>query len=242
MSIWFPMKTLLTLALALVLPLAAHAQYNTPATEAVGTVVLDSAGKTIGSVANVIYDVENLRIAAVLISHGGFLGMGAAKTAVPPTTFMSFDAPKKIAKVSFTKEKFLGAPVTTLADWTGLRNAQSVDATYRHFGVKPYFSTARPANYDSGWSAPGRKIGLGGGKLALGQLMPGVDILQLPVVTDKGMALGKVSLISISIPFGRLQSLTISRPNGSVFATSVDPLDCHYSPQFKALVWDKMTN
>jgi len=236
------MKFLPALVLALLLPFAAHAQYNTPATEAVGTTVLDSTGKTIGTVANVIYDIENLRIAAVLISHGGFLGMGATKTAVPPITFMTFDAPKKIAKVSFTKEKFLSAPVTTLAEWTGLRNAQGVDATYRHFGVKPYFSTTRPVNYDSGWSAPGRKIGLDGGKLALGKLMPGIDILQLPVVTNQGMALGKVSMISINIPMGRLKSLTISRPNGSLFANSVDPLDCHYSPRFKALVWDKLTN
>lgn len=236
------MKLLPTLALVLLLPLAVHAQYKAPSTEAVGTTVLDSAGKTIGTVANVIYDVENLRIAALLISHGGFLGMGEKKTAVPPTTFVSFDAPKKIAKVNFTKEKFLSAPDTTLADWTGLQNARSVDATYRHFGVTPYFSTTRPANYQSGWSVVGRNIGLGGGKLALGKLMPGVDILQLPVVTNNGLALGKVSLISINIPLGRLNSLTISRPDGSLFATSVDPLDCHYSPQFKALVWDKINN
>jgi sporulation protein YlmC with PRC-barrel domain len=236
------MKILPTFALVLLLPLAVQAQNRTPPTEAVGTMVLDSGGKTIGTVANVIYDVENLRIAALLVSHGGFLGIGEKKTAVPPTTFVSFDAPRKIAKVNFTKETFLSAPDTTLADWTGLQNAHSVDATYRHFGVTPYFSGARPANYKSGWSAVGRNIGLDGGKLALGKLMPGVEILQLPVVTNTGMALGKVSLISINIPLGRLNSLTISRPNGSLFATSVDPLDCHYSPQFKALVWDKITN
>ena len=78
------------------------------------------------------------RIVQVIISSGGFLGVGSTLTAVPPGVLLC-DADQKILHLDVSLEKFGGAPKFDASKWDEATQSNQVVAVYGYFDQQPYF-------------------------------------------------------------------------------------------------------
>ncbi|MFT3781953.1 MAG: PRC-barrel domain-containing protein [Nibricoccus sp.] len=79
------------------------------ASKAVGITVKNAQDEKVGSTEDLVVDLASRRITAVILSTGGFLGMGNSFTAVPPQKIMLLPD-EKLARMDVTKESLKNAP------------------------------------------------------------------------------------------------------------------------------------
>src|SRR4030095_13347227 len=79
------------------------------ANDIIGKEVVNPQNEKLGKVGELIVDVEAGRVALVVVSSGGVLGVGAKNIAVPPQS-LTLDAPRKALRLDVDKEKFKNAP------------------------------------------------------------------------------------------------------------------------------------
>lgn len=86
----------------------------------IGQPVFNAAGAKVGTVHDVMFE-QNGKVTAVVISVGGFLGMGTKLVAVPfqAITYVDKNEVRQIT-IPLTKEKLLAAPDYTLTEKTRL--------------------------------------------------------------------------------------------------------------------------
>src|SRR5580692_1726009 len=86
------------------------------ASDIIGMTVKNYQDEKLGKVKDLAVDVESGRIVQVIISTGGFLGMGETLTPVPPGALHG-DAADKVLRLDITQEKFDAAPKCDAAKW-----------------------------------------------------------------------------------------------------------------------------
>src|SRR5580692_3072304 len=79
------------------------------ASDIIGMTVKNYQDEKLGKVKDLAVDVESGRIVQVIISTGGFLGMGDTLTAVPPCA-LHHDVANKVIHLDASKEKLKAAP------------------------------------------------------------------------------------------------------------------------------------
>ena len=109
------------------------------ASDVIGMTVNNYQAEKLGKVSDLAVDVESGRIVQVLISSGGFLGMGTTLTAVPPGALHQ-DAQLKILQLDASKEKFTAAPRFDTAKWEECTQSNRVSEVYGYYGQQPYFT------------------------------------------------------------------------------------------------------
>ena len=108
------------------------------ASNLIGMTVNNYQGEKLGKVSDLAVDVESGRIVQVIISTGGFLGMGNTLTAVPPDALHQ-DAALKVLQLNIGKEKFKAAPKFDAAKWDEGTQSNRVSEVYGYYGEHPYF-------------------------------------------------------------------------------------------------------
>ena len=108
------------------------------ASEVIGMTVNNYQDEKLGTVSDLAVDVESGRIVQVIISTGGFLGMGNTLTAVPPGALHQ-DAALKALQLDIDKEKFKAAPKFDAAKWEEGTQSNRVIEAYGYYGEQPYF-------------------------------------------------------------------------------------------------------
>jgi hyperosmotically inducible protein len=108
------------------------------ASDVIGMTVQNDQGQKLGKVEDLGVDVESGRIVQVIISSGGFLGVGSTLTAVPPGVLLC-DADQKILHLDVSLEKFGGAPKFDASKWDEATQSNQVVAVYGYFDQQPYF-------------------------------------------------------------------------------------------------------
>jgi hypothetical protein len=98
--------------------------------------VKNSRGDSLGSVKDFIVD-EQGRINFAIVSHGGFLGIGATQTVVPYEA-LSFDGKGNFA-LNMTKDQLAAAPRFD-NQGTHFSDRAWTDQVYRYYGVQPRWS------------------------------------------------------------------------------------------------------
>ena len=116
------------------------------ASDVIGLAVKNSQDEKLGKVEDLAVDVKSGRIVQVIISTGGFLGMGASLTAVPPGA-LQYDAGQKILRLDASKEKFAAAPKFDQADWAAGTESNRVSEVYGYYGQQPYFAGNREDSF-----------------------------------------------------------------------------------------------
>ena len=109
------------------------------ASDVIGMTVNNYQDKKLGKVADLAVDVESGRIVQVIISSGGFLGMGSTLTAVPPDALHQ-DPTSKVLQLDASKEKFAAAPKFDTAKWDECTQSNRVSEVYGYYGQQPYFA------------------------------------------------------------------------------------------------------
>jgi hypothetical protein len=116
-----------------------------------GRDVENAAGESIGEVEDLILDMKSREVLAVVISSGGFLGVGDTLSAIPVTA-LQYEDKGKAFKTKLTKQQLGEAPQFKANAWPDYREPATMEElrTYRDSldsGVTATGNTAR--NKDS---------------------------------------------------------------------------------------------
>ena len=110
------------------------------ASKIMGTTVKNLQDEKIGQVENLLVDMSSGRIVAVIVSSGGFLGMGDELSAVPPTA-LRFNTDRDALQLDASKEMLSSAPHFKANQWPDFGQPSYAAGVYRAYRVEPYFTT-----------------------------------------------------------------------------------------------------
>jgi len=105
--------------------------------------VRTTADENLGEVEELVVDPKNARIAFLVVSTGGFLGMGEKMHAIP------WEAARAKARtdkdndeliVNVTKDRLTKAPEFKKDDWVRLNDPTYMNEVYTYYGSRPYWS------------------------------------------------------------------------------------------------------
>lgn len=113
--------------------------YVQKATKLMGLPVRNLQDDKIGLVENLIVDLPAGRIVAVIVSSGGFLGMGDTLSVIPPTA-LRFAAEHDRLRLDTTKEALQNAPHFQKGEWPDFGRRDYTTGVYRAYHVEPYFN------------------------------------------------------------------------------------------------------
>lgn len=108
------------------------------ASKLIGTGVQNLQDEKLGKVDNLLIDLPSGRVVAVVVSSGGFLGMGDELSAVPPSAF-KFTSDRHMLQLDTTKESLAAAPHFKAHEWPNFAEPTYTEGVYRAYKVHPYF-------------------------------------------------------------------------------------------------------
>jgi sporulation protein YlmC with PRC-barrel domain len=212
------MKKLLiaTALLALAAPAFLHAQATSGHwDEIVGKTVVNSEGEKLGTVVDSVVDLENGRYLGMVVSTGGFLGLGAKKIIVPPSALQDRGIPHRL-HLDMAVEKFRSAPVYELPKTVGPPDSAKVAEVFQFFGQKPPFAVRNERTASN--AAP------------LGYLRKTSGILFMPVENLQGVGVGFVKgLRGLNRVTQRFEGVVIDSLNSDGQMKIVPPQSLRYS-------------
>jgi len=116
--------------------------------DVLGMTVKNNQGEKLGKVENMLVDLSSGRIVAVVVSSGGFLGMGDELSAVPPTT-LRYTQERDALRLDVSKEALSIAPHFKTGEWPQFNQPGYVGQVYGAYHVAPYFSTNETVDADN---------------------------------------------------------------------------------------------
>jgi hyperosmotically inducible periplasmic protein len=118
------------------------------ASKLMGMTVKNQQDEKLGKVENILVDVQSGRIVAVVVSSGGFIGMGNELSAVPPTA-LSFNTDRDTIQLDATRDVLVAAPHFKADQWPDFNEPAYSDSVYRAYRVEPYFRTNAVSTADN---------------------------------------------------------------------------------------------
>ncbi len=203
----------------------------------IGITVKNYQGEKLGKVEDIAVDLESGRIVQVIISTGGFLGMGDRLTAVPPSA-LHHDALNKVVHLDADKEKLKNSPKFETSKWSECCDADHLSTTYKYYNQEPAFgfvhrgdanlgsqrvqdrqrnsdnspNTVTTRNADGTWSKD-RITGENQFMIPesrLSQVQKASKLIGTPVSNLQDEKLGKVENILLDVSAGRVVAVIIS--------------------------------
>jgi sporulation protein YlmC with PRC-barrel domain len=106
----------------------------------IGMEIKNDQGVTLGKVKDLGLDLQNGRIAVVIVATGGFLGMDEKLVAVPPSAF-ACDKTSKELRANLDKARLKSAPDFHMAEWKEATEDGMIREIYQSYGVRPYYGS-----------------------------------------------------------------------------------------------------
>jgi len=103
----------------------------------IGMEVKNYQNEKLGKVDDLAIDLQSGRIVQVVLSVGGFLGIGDTLVAVPPGA-LHYDAATKVVHLDADKEKLKAAPRFESEKWDEYSQSDNVNKVYSYYGQQPY--------------------------------------------------------------------------------------------------------
>jgi hyperosmotically inducible periplasmic protein len=195
------------------------------ASDVIGKTVLNNQDEKLGKVEDLAVDVESGRIVQVILSTGGFIGIGDRLTAVPPEA-LHCDATHKVLHLNTDKEKLAAAPKFETSKWAECSGSNHLAAVYRYYGEEPAFnfiqtedavvdgqpSTVSTRQADGTWGknrlTSESKCMIPASRL--GQIQQASKLMGTSVKNLQGEKLGNVDNILVDLPSGRIVAVIVS--------------------------------
>ena len=108
-------------------------------TTLIGDKVVNLKGEEIGKVEEIMIDIYTGQVAYVVVSFGGFLGLGNKLFAMPWAT-LRVDTEHKIFVMDADKELLKNAPGFDKNDWPETPNGQWYHEVYQYYKQEPYWT------------------------------------------------------------------------------------------------------
>ena len=199
------------------------------ADDLIGREVRNAEDEKLGTIDDLAIDTDSGRIAQVIVSSGGFLGLGDRLTAVPPDAF-ELTPDKQPLRLNISKERFKSAPRMTSERWDEASDSVKVAEVYRYYEVEPYFVAVKKTEVSAD---PGHQH--------LGHLVRASKVIGMPVKTPQGQSLGDVRDLLVDFTHGRVNQVLLSTGGFLGIADEVSvvpPTAMRFSNQDEHLVLD----
>lgn len=118
------------------------------ATKVMGQPVSNLQDEKIGSVEDLVIDLPSGRVIAVIVSSGGFLGLGDALSVVPPAALRQ-NAANDGLRLDTTKEALTQAPRFKKGEWPDFAQAGYAEGMQRAYRTKGSATSLAPAGADA---------------------------------------------------------------------------------------------
>lgn len=106
----------------------------------IGTPVKNLQEENLGTVDNLLLDLSAGRVVAVIVSSGGFLGMGDELSAVPSAA-LHLNAERDSLQLDASKEMLSSAPHFKANQWPDFAQTSYASGIYQAYKIEPYFTT-----------------------------------------------------------------------------------------------------
>jgi hypothetical protein len=100
--------------------------------------VINPAGESLGDIKEIVIDPRTGRVAYVVVSFGGFLGLGEKLFAIPFSAF-EYDLRKNEYVLDVPKERLVEAPGFDPDRWPSMADEKWHREVYRYYGRSPYW-------------------------------------------------------------------------------------------------------
>jgi sporulation protein YlmC with PRC-barrel domain len=107
-------------------------------TKLIGMKFENPQGDALGKIEDLVIDPGEGRIAAVVVSFGGFLGLGEKLVAIPISAF-TYDEVKRRFLLNIDKETLRNAPSFGTDDWPELIDRVWAADVFSYYGYPPYW-------------------------------------------------------------------------------------------------------
>jgi hyperosmotically inducible protein len=118
------------------------------ATKVMGLPVASLQDEKIGSVEDLVIDLPSGRVVAVIVSSGGFLGLGDALSVVPPAALRQNEAHDGL-RLDTTKEALTQAPRLQKGEWPDFAQAGYADSMQRAYRMESSAGLTAPVRADA---------------------------------------------------------------------------------------------
>lgn len=109
------------------------------ATTLIGDTVRNPEGQELGSVKEIMLDMDTGRTSYAVLDMGGFLGIGNKLFAMP-WSMLTVDAENHEIVIDVAKERLENAPGFDRDDWPDFSDRSWGETIHVHYGVTPYWS------------------------------------------------------------------------------------------------------
>ncbi len=183
------------------LALNAFGQFGQPirAGEIIGSTLKDSQGQKVGMVKDLAVDLDNGRIAEVVVAWGGYLGVDSKLVGVPPDNFTQASDGKSI-HLNMDKKALEGAPVVDISKWKDAMEQSRVEQVYHYNGLIPYFAVKEQQARN-----PNNPI-----IHHLGEVCRASQLIGAKTLNHQDQNLGKLENFVVTFPEGRIVEVTIA--------------------------------
>ena len=103
-----------------------------------GDKIMSTDGEEIGKVKEIMLDVQAGRIAYVVMSCGGFLGIGDKLLAIPWNA-LTLDTTRKCFLLSLSSERIKNAPGFDKQNWPSMADPTWATSIHQYYGREPYW-------------------------------------------------------------------------------------------------------
>lgn len=104
-----------------------------------GDSVVNTKNEKLGTIEELMIDLEGGRIAYAVLSFGGFMGMGDKLFAIPWSA-LSIDTIEKRFVLNVSKERLERAPGFDKDQWPNMADQEWGNKIYDYYGSKPIWS------------------------------------------------------------------------------------------------------
>lgn len=103
-----------------------------------GDDVMNLQDETVGTVKDIMLDLDSGQIAYVVLSVGGFLGMGDRLFAIPWNA-VKVDGARHALVLDVNKERLENAPGFDKDNWPDFADTTWGETVHEYFGTRPYW-------------------------------------------------------------------------------------------------------
>lgn len=104
-----------------------------------GDKVVNARGEDLGTIEDIMIDVQRGRVAYAVMKCGGFLGMGDKLFAIPWDA-LTLDANRHCFVLDADRERFQKAPGFDKQHWPSMADNSWATQVHDFYGVRPYWS------------------------------------------------------------------------------------------------------
>jgi sporulation protein YlmC with PRC-barrel domain len=104
-----------------------------------GDKVMNRRGDDLGTIEDIMIDVQRGRVAYAVMSCGGFLGLGDKLFAIPWSA-LTLDANRHCFVLDADKERFQKAPGFDKDHWPSMADNSWATQVHDFYGIRPYWS------------------------------------------------------------------------------------------------------